>query len=342
MLNVCLIGLGPMGKRHLTAIKQIDEFKIVAAVERNEHTLHSICDEYGIPNECRFTSYEDAFAKNKPDIVAIATNGPSHYPIFKDVVNAGVKMVLCEKPIATSLSDAREMDMLAKSNGVTLIVNHARRWCEDYIHLKQQLAQGLIGKVESYMFSMGGGQLGCNATHFIDLIIFLSDQQTSSVSGFLNDENVPNPRGEQFKDPGGYALIHLKDNTRVFFEMTEDLGIPPILIINGTYGRIIIEETKGRYTVEKRSKENENLPITRYGTVLSEHYSVPFENLDIIALTKKAYELFGEERELEMERHAYHALETVIAFHYSNEQSNRAVELPLEDAKILNRMFSFT
>jgi predicted dehydrogenase len=342
MLNVCVIGLGPMGKRHLLAIEQSNDIKLVAVVEQNLETLHLVGAEYKINIKQRYNSYKDASAHESFDIVVIATNGPSHYSIFKEVIYSGVKMVLCEKPIATSLSDARDMEVLSKKNGVKLIVNHARRWTEDYIRLKEKLSQNLIGKIESYMFSMGGGQLGCNATHFIDLICFLSNEKVSSVIGFLNDENIPNPRGQQFKDPGGYALMHLSDETRVFFEMTEDLATPPILIINGTIGRVVVEELKRVYTVEKRSKENEHLPITRYGTPLSEVDIVPFEHLDQIMLIKQAYQFLIDDKEYDFDKYAYHAIETVIAIHYSNELSNRAVKLPILDEHVINQRFSFT
>lgn len=342
MQKVCVIGLGPMGKRHLTAIEQSDDLEVVAVVERNEQTLHSVSEEYGIAKDKRFHSYEDVVASSKPDIVAIATNGPSHFALFKEIVASGVTMVLCEKPIATSLANAREMEAIAGSSGVQLIINHARRWCRDYIQLKQRLSDGLIGKVESYMFSMGGGQLGCNATHFIDLITYLSDSPIQSVIGFLNDENVPNPRGPQFKDPGGYALMHLENQTRVFFEMTEDLGIPPILVINGTYGRIIIEETKKKYTIEKRPADQQGLPVTRYGTPLSDQATVTIEHLDIIELTKQAYQLFNSGQADESVKHAIQALESVIAIHYSNELSHQAVHLPIQDGNWSNRFFTFT
>ncbi|CAH1192858.1 Inositol 2-dehydrogenase/D-chiro-inositol 3-dehydrogenase [Paenibacillus plantiphilus] len=342
MTKICVIGLGPMGKRHLLALRKIENAEICSVVDLREDTLRMIGEEFSISESCRFQSHIDAIRISKPDIVAIATNGPSHYSIFEDLVRSGVKQILCEKPLATSLRDAQNMADLAKKHRVRLLVNHPRRWCSDYIALKGKLRNGIIGKIESFSFTMGGGQMGCNGTHFIDLFMFLSGYKVKSVVGFLNDENVPNPRGVQFADPGGYAIFHLFDDTRVFFELTEDIGIPPMITINGTYGRILIEETKGYYTIERRDEETINLPVTRYGTPLTLIEQINFEELDIVNLTGLAYSKLMVDEFENVVNHAIDALEAIISIHDSHEQGNRKIQLPLQGDVIRDRRFLFT
>jgi predicted dehydrogenase len=342
MSKIALIGAGPMGIRHLQAIKNLPDLALVGLVDLNPSVLDKLVDEMKIPASVVFTNHLEMLLQQQPDLVIIATNGPSHFSIFQDIVNAGVKKILCEKPIATSVKQARAMIEIAHQNDVMLQVNHARRWSSDYIELKRRLDQGVIGEVESIYCSMGGGQMACNGTHMIDLASFLFDRQTKQVVGFLNDKQILNPRGEQFTDPGGYAVIHFEDHKRMFFEMTDDLGIPPIFIISGTYGRVVIEELKRFYTIESRKKEDRKLSITRYGTQLSDIEQISITDLDIVSLCQRAIErLMSGDTALHGPA-AVNALETVIGVHFSNKNDNKPISLPILDEQMVEQGFSFT
>lgn len=342
MKRVAIIGLGPMGIRHIQACRSSTELELAGGADLNAARVEQLIADGVLPIEGGFTDYKQMILVLKPDIVVIATNGPSHYDIFHEVVNLGVKKILCEKPLATSIVHATKMIKTAHQYDVSLLVNHARRWCLDYIEFKAMLEAGEIGKVESVTFSMGGGQVGCNGTHIYDLISFLTGARAVSIIGFLNDEGISNPRGKQFFDPGGYALIQMSKGIRVYFEMTEDLGIPPLLIINGTYGRVTIEETKKSIFIEKRAPEDYELPITRYGTPLKQIKEIEFKHLDIVELTRLGLESLAEGEQLMDLSEALRALEFVVAIHASHELGNSPIELPLTNNKTIEKVFSFT
>ncbi|REE84498.1 putative dehydrogenase [Paenibacillus taihuensis] len=342
MKKVAIIGLGPMGIRHIQACRNSKELDLAGGADLNVARVEELISDGFLPSGGGFSDYKQMIVELKPDIVVISTNAPSHYDIFHEVVNLGVKNILCEKPIATSIEQAINMIETASLYDVLLLVNHSRRWCLDYVELKSLLEIGEIGKVESVTFSMGGGQMGCNGMHIFDLISYLTGARVDKLIGFLNDEGVENPRGKHFFDPGGYALVHLDCGIRVYFEMTEDLGIPPLLIINGTYGRVTIEETKKRMTVEKRASEDCELPVTRYGTPLkhvTEHF---FEHLDIVELTRVGLENLAKGEILADPSDALKALEVVIAIHASHEMGNKMIMLPINENHTIEKVFSFT
>ena len=340
--KVAVIGLGPMGLRHLQTIELSDRLELVAGVDLDREKLEAAGDKFRLPPPDQYTDYRMMVEQTKPDIVVISTNGPSHEAIFHELVSMGIRKVLCEKPIATSISAAERMIRTAQEQGIQLLINHSRRWSRDYISLNARLKNGLIGEVESMLFSMGGGQLGCNGTHIIDLIHYLMESDTASMVGILSDKGTPNPRGKQFFHPGGIILGRLRNGKRYYFEMTEDLGTPPFIVINGTYGRIVIEETKKFYTVERRTQENWALPITRYGSPLSDVERVTFDHFDGIELNRVGLEALAEGKVLLDPAHALAALEVVVAVHHSSEQGERNVQLPLEDETVRERVFSFT
>ncbi|TBL73013.1 Gfo/Idh/MocA family protein [Paenibacillus thalictri] len=342
MSRIAIIGLGPMGLRHLKSVLELPNAVLSGISDLNLETVRRVIGDHGLSERIGFTSHREMVSAVNPDIVIIATNGPSHSKIFEDLVEDGVTKIFCEKPIATSLYESRMMQQTAKEKSVLLLVNHARRWMQDYKELKLRLQDGLIGQIHSVSYTMGGGQMACNGTHVIDIVSFLLDTEIKSVVGFLTEPHTANPRGAQFHDPGGYALLHFQNGARMFFEMPDDLGITPLLIINGSYGRVIIEELKGYYTIEARKVEDRILPVTRYGTPLHVVEKVPFKGLDLIRLCQQGIEMLMYNEPLINCSAAINSLEAIIAIHYSNFNQNKLITLPIKDNQIVHQQFSFT
>ncbi|WP_455424594.1 oxidoreductase [Dryocola sp. LX212] len=85
---------------------------------------------------------------NDPDIdlIVVPTPNDTHFPLAKAALEAG-KHVVVDKPFTVTLSQARELDALAKSRGLLLSVFHNRRWDSDFLTLKTLLADGTLGEV---------------------------------------------------------------------------------------------------------------------------------------------------------------------------------------------------
>ncbi|WP_312928676.1 oxidoreductase, partial [Pseudescherichia sp.] len=80
------------------------------------------------------------------DLIVIPTPNDTHFPLAKAALEAG-KHVVVDKPFTVTLSQARELDALAKSLGRVLSVFHNRRWDSDFLTLKALLADGALGEV---------------------------------------------------------------------------------------------------------------------------------------------------------------------------------------------------
>jgi len=81
----------------------------------------------------------------------------------------------------------------------------------------------------------------------------------------LIDRNLTNPRGDEFKDPGGYVTISFENDKRMFIDLGDDLGIQPIIEIIGEYGRVIIDDVNDNIVVSCRSHEDMEKPKNLYG-----------------------------------------------------------------------------
>ena len=80
------------------------------------------------------------------DLIVIPTPNDTHFPLAKAALEAG-KHVVVDKPFTVTLSQARELDVLARSLGRVLSVFHNRRWDSDFLTLKALLADGALGEV---------------------------------------------------------------------------------------------------------------------------------------------------------------------------------------------------
>ncbi len=268
------------------------------------------------------------------DVVAIVTNGPSHAFLTAAAAEAGVPAILCEKPMATSVADAQRMiDACAKA-GARLGINHTRRWSPAHQQLRDALADGLVGSPRAFLVTLGAGRLGCNATHMVDLVRMWSGQDVISVSGWLDHTGTPDPRGPQFVDPGGHAVMHLTDGARVYLDQMEDVGVPPAVEILGSIGRVRVEDVTNLWQVRARAPEQREQSMMSYGLPLLD---VPFDLGDaprvgqfdqVIAAAFRDL-LDGEGEPACSGRDGLAAIEAVLAIHLSEARDHAPVALPL-------------
>ncbi|MHB4953400.1 oxidoreductase [Klebsiella pneumoniae] len=80
------------------------------------------------------------------DLVVIATPNDTHFPLAKAALEAG-KHVVVDKPFTVTLSQARELESLAKHCGRILSVFHNRRWDSDFLTVSALINEGQLGEV---------------------------------------------------------------------------------------------------------------------------------------------------------------------------------------------------
>lgn len=83
------------------------------------------------------------------DLIVIPTPNDTHFPLAKAALEAG-KNVVVDKPFTVTLSQARELDTLAKQCGKLLSVFHNRRWDSDFLTVKALINEGKLGEVNYF------------------------------------------------------------------------------------------------------------------------------------------------------------------------------------------------
>ncbi len=165
------------------------------------------------PNPTRLAAMAEAFQVTRTvedyrqlagevDGVIIAVPPGLHHPISMFFLQRGVH-VLCEKPLAESAAEAQEMVATAKRNGVALAVNQTRRLFPNNAKVRELIADGVLGELQSIIYHDGvkfnwpaaspfhfvpgaKGVLSDVGIHLLDTICWWLDAQPTLVSS-LND-----------------------------------------------------------------------------------------------------------------------------------------------------------
>lgn len=141
-IRVGLIGYGYASKTfHAPLIAGTPGMALAAVSSSDATKVHA--DWPGVP-----VVSEPKHLFNDPniDLIVIPTPNDIHFPLAKAALEAG-KHVVVDKPFTVTLSQARELDALAKSLGRLLSVFHNRRWDSDFLTVKALLSEGTLGEI---------------------------------------------------------------------------------------------------------------------------------------------------------------------------------------------------
>lgn len=329
--KAAIIGFGGMGQRHYTAYQKIG-VDVVAISDWKPEVVPKVLPAFD-PSHI-YGSHRELLEKERDnlDIVSVVTNGPTHAQVAIDCAEAGIRNVLCEKPMATNLADARRVIEACSRNNTRLAVNHIRRWSLNYRRLKEMIDGGVIGDVRHLYFSCGSTGVGNFAIHFFDTVRMLTGSEPAWITGFLDTTGTPNPRGKAFVDPGGYGIIRFENGCRFFFDTSEDTGVQYSFQIVGTQGRIIIDELNDSWQIRARKTADRQVPFTRYGTDMDPVAFASTGKFDIVELTSKAQaELLSGKPVSSTGDDGRRSLEMVIGLHLSDDRENGRVSFPLPE-----------
>jgi predicted dehydrogenase len=193
-----------------------------------------------------YSNIEEMMASAKPDVVSVATSASARAALLLEVLKAGPRAVIAEKPLAETVDQSRRIVEAFRGAGVPLLVNYSRRYTP--------LWQAVSGRTAMSTVIRYGKGLLHNGTHAIDLCRMLfgecldavplarkNDHAASdpSVSGFLKFERCPEVFLQALDERAftlfevdivapDWRLIVDNDGRRArHFNLQSGVGIPP-------------------------------------------------------------------------------------------------------------------
>lgn len=197
-----IVGCGGIANgKHLPALSKMENVEIVAFCDLIPERAEKAREKYGAPDAKIYATYEELVKDPTIDVVHVCTPNKSHAPISIAAMEAG-KDVLCEKPMAKTAADAREMVATAKRTGRTLSIGYQSRYRADSQYLKKCCEAGDLGEIyyaRAHAIrrravptwgvflneeEQGGGPLIDIGTHALDLTLWeMNDYAVESVTG---------------------------------------------------------------------------------------------------------------------------------------------------------------
>lgn len=150
-MNLAIIGSNNMGRLHARMATNCG-LKVVACGDKFKEIAQPLADEHGAEatDDCMA-----AIRRPDVDIVGIMTPTPTHLDYIMAAVEAG-KNIFCEKPLARSVDQCRQILAAVKKAKVRLFVGHVVRYFPEYEAMRAQVAAGKIGKVGFVKLYRGG------------------------------------------------------------------------------------------------------------------------------------------------------------------------------------------
>lgn len=186
-----------------------------------------------------YADWRDLLAREHLDIISIATYTPQHADMAVACFEHGVRVVYCEKPIATRLLDAERMLAAARQANGLLVINHNRRFNPNYRRLRDLIARGELGTLTSVSLQWSSGRLGNIGTHVFDACRMVTGRRVEAVTAILDLAGRPDCRGSEFHDPGGTGLLRLEGGLLAMVDARDFARVPLQITVNGTLGRAV-------------------------------------------------------------------------------------------------------
>lgn len=202
-LRVLVAGLGNMGRSHALAYHHHPDYEIVSLVNRSTVLLPEELRGYEIA-----PTFKEAVDFFEPDAVSVNTYSDSHAEYAIHALEKGCH-VFVEKPLATTVEDARRVVDCAKANNRKLVIGYILRHHPSWQHLIK-VARDLGGP---YVFRMNLNQQSSGATwhthkqlmqstspivdcgvHYVDVMCQIVDSRPVEVRGMglrMSDEIKP-------------------------------------------------------------------------------------------------------------------------------------------------------
>lgn len=213
-IKIGLLGAGTVAEYgHLPALSSLEEAEVVAIADLDLKRAQRLANCYSIPNV--YDHYQELLALPELDAVVVATPVETH----KKIVMAAAERelhVLCEKPIAPSPEEGRQMTEAMERKGLVFAINFLLRFSEPLVTMKKWVEEGRIGKIvvmrllfnsagpgwrskarlDALMTKGGGPIFDCGA-HYFDLARWFTDSEFLEVQargaflqGYSNPDHV--------------------------------------------------------------------------------------------------------------------------------------------------------
>lgn len=269
IVKIGIIGCGGIANgKHMPSLKKIKNVQMVAFCDIIEERAVKAAEEYGVEGAKFYTDYKELLKDRDIEVVHVCTPNRSHAFISIDAMEAG-KHVMCEKPMAKTYKEAKEMLDASERTGMKLTIGYQSRWRADSLYLKKMCEDGELGEIYYGKaialrrravptwgvflneYEQGGGPLIDIGTHALDLTLWMMDNYKPKMVVGTTFEKLKNQKdcGNAWGDwdpkkftveDAAFGFIVMENGATIMLESSWALNIrnpkEAITMICGTEG----------------------------------------------------------------------------------------------------------
>ncbi len=246
IVKVGIIGCGGIANgKHMPSLKAVPNVQMVAFCDIVEERAINAKEKFGTPDAKAYTDYKELLKDPEIEVVHVLTPNRSHADITVDSLYAG-KHVMCEKPMAKTVADAKRMVDAAKETGKKLTIGYQHRQKAQSRYAKEYIDSGALGEIYYANclairrrgtpnwgvflndYEQGGGPIIDIATHSLDLTLYLMNNYEPQMVVGKTHKRIEHPEaGNPWGDNGvsaspleeaACAMIVMKNGATIMLE----------------------------------------------------------------------------------------------------------------------------
>lgn len=272
MIRLLCVGLGGMGGNDWQEAVKTGRFEPVGGVDVVPEHREEFEKATGKPT---FDNLDEALSVIEADAATVGTPDQFHAPFSIKAMEAGLD-VICEKPMAESVEDARRMHETAEKNGRMLMIHHQLRWYPMYHHARRLITDGVIGDLRNIEFSMSVFSDVCLngyrstlpqlmlqdlGIHHFDLIRYLTGEECESIyvrSWTSLEDGLDIPASTNV-----YAIMEMTGPVTACYTskmraLIDPIGYGSAATVTGSKGELIIKQDQMTLQTRDAHKKGED------------------------------------------------------------------------------------
>ena len=261
-VSVAIVGAGRMGMSHAQGLSVVDEARIVAVADVRREAADALASGTGAAT---YTDYRELLERERPDVVYFCTPAVDHAEQVAFAAERGIN-VFVEKPLATTVADARAAVDAVERHGILCTVGYQWRYNPATDAAREALGDAPVTLLAGWWYwtiplipwikekRWGGGQIFDQATHLIDLMRYFAGDVASVYAAYtrnaIPEDELPNwdANALTLRFAGGaVGSIH---STYALFP-----GIPNGNGIDVTARELLLRVNLGKTTIFRRGTE---------------------------------------------------------------------------------------
>jgi myo-inositol 2-dehydrogenase/D-chiro-inositol 1-dehydrogenase len=277
--KVALIGAGSWGRQHARIFAARQDVDFCAVVGRTPERTRARAEEFGVNS---YLDIQEMLDKERPELVSLCLPNLGHFGPTLQVIEAGYPL-LVEKPLVFDLGEAETLLDEASRRGLFFALNFNHRYARPVEKAREAIEQGQLGEIVFASWRFGGepsetphphANLIETQRHGFDMLEYLCSRIESVMA------QMTEMTGR------GYSTLSLAlrfaggavGNLLGSYDSSYAYGRTHSLEINGTQGRVLVEDTVARYTFQAAGDETARVWRAGYFNDLDREFHRTFDS----------------------------------------------------------------